>query len=68
MNDWDIHTTKKLKRGDTYKIINLVLRFNREVQHVNKSPGFTLVVGLKVAFLFFFTKNLTPLLKQPTNM
>ena len=33
---------------------------NREVQHVNKSPGFTLVVGLEVAFLFK-TKNFTRL-------
>ena len=40
---------------------------NREVQHVNKSPGFTLVVHLEVAFLFI-TKSLTSLLKQPTNM
>ena len=45
---------------------SLTVRPNREIQHVNKSPGFTLVVGLEVAFLFI-TKFFAQLLKQPTN-
>ena len=45
-----------------YKIYQI--QHNSEVQHVKKSPGFTLVVGLEVAFLLKTKKNLS-LLTQP---
>ena len=53
---------RKLKNNASVHLLLrvIVARSNREVQHVNKPPGFTLVVGLEVSLLFS-TKNLTPL-------